>query len=152
MRIVSFSLGEHRSVHAPAHHLDPAGVTVLFGPNGVGKTNILESIALLIDYLKQEELLKNLVRRERFRRKDEADDAWEYLGYAVVAFDEWDDEGSHDHFALHAFLLHDAIGQLLLEYETWENVKDSTLTERDRLEAREVSAARPAARKAIRVG
>ena len=84
MRLHPAQLGNWRSValFSLEQPLDLMGLTVLFGANGTGKTNILEAIAGLLDAVARPEGLRDAIRVDRTRP-----DEGRYPGFLVVEFD-----------------------------------------------------------------
>src|SRR5438874_12350607 len=99
MRLHPAQLGNWRSValFSLEQPLDLMGLTVLFGANGTGNTNILEAIAGLLDAVARPESLRDAIRVDRTPR-----DAGPYPGFLVVACDCWRCEYTADTPSLRA--------------------------------------------------
>ena len=128
MRLHPAQLGNWRSValFSLEQPLDLMGLTVLFGANGSGKTNILEAIAGLIDAVARPEGLRGAIRVDR-RRPDEG----HYPGFLVVEFDRWRDDDQPDRQILWTLFTNPGVEGVLLDEDSWRSVPE---TVRDQLD------------------
>jgi energy-coupling factor transporter ATP-binding protein EcfA2 len=130
MRLHPAQLGNWRSValFSLEQPLDLMGLTVLFGANGSGKTNILEAIAGLLDAVARPEGLRDAIRVDR-RRPDEG----RYPGFLVVEFDRWRDDDQPDRQILWTLFTNPGVEGVLLDEESWRSVPGTVRDQLDEL-------------------
>jgi len=131
MRLHPAQLGNWRSVavFTLEQPLDLMGVTVLFGANGSGKTNILEAVARLLDAVARPAGLREAIRVDR---RATAEDG-RYPGLLVVELDRWREPDQPDGQILWTLLTNPAVEAVLLDEGGWAAVPETVRRQLDEL-------------------
>ncbi|HWG55948.1 MAG TPA: AAA family ATPase [Gaiellaceae bacterium] len=108
-------LGEYRSVGIftlPDDGFDLGAITILYGKNGSGKTNILEALAHLFEWTGGTAGLTGVLRKPGTAVEGPA-----YPGSLVVELDRWREDSTLDQALLWRFLTNERARDVLLSYE-----------------------------------
>ena len=133
MRLHPARLGNWRSVavFTLEQPLDLMGLTVLFGANGSGKTNILEAVARLLDAVARPEGLREAIRVDR---RGESEDG-RYPGLLVLELDRWREPDQPDGQLLWTLFTNPAVEGVLLDEASWAAVPETVRRQLDELRA-----------------
>src|SRR5579884_1658434 len=131
MRLHPAQLGNWRSVavFTLEQPLDLMGVTVLFGVNGSGKTNILEAVARLLDAVARPVGLREAIRVDRRAAPDDGP----YPGLLVLELDRWREPDQPDGQILWTLLTNPAVETVLLDEASWAAVPETVREQIDEL-------------------
>jgi energy-coupling factor transporter ATP-binding protein EcfA2 len=131
MRLHPAQLGNWRSVavFTLEQPLDLMGVTVLFGPNGSGKTNILEAVARLLDAVARPAGLREAIRVDPRAASEDG----RYPGLLVVELDRWRDADQPDGQILWTLFTNPAVEYVLLDEAGWAAVPETVRRQLDEL-------------------
>jgi energy-coupling factor transporter ATP-binding protein EcfA2 len=131
MRLHPVQLGNWRSVavFTLEQPLDLMGLTVLFGANGSGKTNILEAVARLLDAVAGPVGLREAIRVDRRGGPD----GGRYPGLLVLELDRWREPGQPDAQILWTLFTNPAVESVLLDEESWAAVPETVRRQLDEL-------------------
>jgi len=133
MRLHPARLGNWRSVavFTLEQPLDLMGLTVLFGANGSGKTNILEAVARLLDAVARPEGLREAIRVDRRGGSDDG----RYPGLLVLELDRWREPDQPDGQLLWTLFTNPAVEGVLLDEASWAAVPETVRRQLDELRA-----------------
>ncbi len=131
MRLHPARLGNWRSVavFTLEQPLDLMGLTVLFGANGSGKTNILEAVARLLDAVARPEGLREAIRVDRRGGSEDG----RYPGLLVLELDRWREADQPDGQILWTLFTNPAVEGVLLDEAGWAAVPETVRRQIDEL-------------------
>src|SRR5581483_7674666 len=133
MRLHPAQLGNWRSVavFTLEQPLDLMGLTVLFGANGSGKTNLLEAVARLLDAVAGPAGLREAIRVDRRGGPDDG----RYPGLLVLELDRWREPEQPDGQILWTLFTNPAVESALLDEASWAVVPETVRRQLDELRA-----------------